>query len=123
MFTKMPRWQNGLSFGTFLFVAFLVVLGSILGLKVIPAYMQFGQVKNVMAAIVHDPEMQKASPREIRTSFDKRADIDYITAIKSEDVEIENDGGSLVLSASYNVKIPLVANVSLLLEFEPRSDK
>ncbi|MGC2166262.1 MAG: DUF4845 domain-containing protein, partial [Gallionella sp.] len=90
MITKMPKGQYGLGFGTFLIAAFLVVLGSILALKVIPAYMQYAQVKNVLAAIAHDPEMQKASPREIRTSFEKRADIDYITAIKAQDIEIEN---------------------------------
>lgn len=123
MITKMPGGQYGLGFGTFLIMAFLVVMASILGLRIIPAYMQYAQVNNVLAAIAHDPDMRKASPREIRTSFSKRADIDYVDAIKAEDIEIENEDGNLLLSASYNVIIPLVGNASLLLEFEPSSDK
>jgi len=123
MNTAMPVQQRGLSFGGFVFGAFLLVLVSIIGLKLIPVYIQYGQIKNVFSAIVNDPEMQKASPREIRTSFDKRADIDSITAIKSDEIDIASDGGNLELSANYSVKVPLFGNASILLEFNPSSDK
>ncbi len=36
-------------------------------------------------------------------------------------LEINKDGNDLVLSASYSVKVPLVANVSLLIDFAPTS--
>ena len=121
MNTAMPVQQRGITFGGFIFGAFLLVLVSIFGLKLIPAYMQDAQIKNVFNAIAHDPEMQKATPRDIRASFDKRSSIDNIKAIKSEDIEIATDQGRLVLSASYFVKIPLVGNVSLYLEFNPTS--
>lgn len=121
MNTAMPVQQRGLSFGGFIIGAFLLVLASITGLKLIPAYMQNAQINNVFTTISHDPDMQKASPREIRNSFDRRASIDDITAIKADEIEIASDGGRLMLSASYSVKVPLLANVSLLLEFNPSS--
>jgi len=123
MFTAMPVQQRGLSFGGFIVGAFLLVIVSISLLKVIPAYIQNAQIKSVFNEIVHDPGMDKASPREIRNSFDRRASIDDITAIKSEDIEIASDGSRLDLSASYSVKVPLFGNVSLILEFNPSSDK
>lgn len=123
MNTAMPVQQRGLSFGGFIFGAFLLVLASITGLKLIPAYMQNAQINSVFTAISHDPDMQRASPREIRMSFDKRASIDNITAIKAEEIEIASSGGNLVLSASYSVKIPLAGNISLYLEFNPHSAK
>ena len=121
MNTAMPVQQHGLSFGGFILGAFLLVLASVTGLKLIPAYMQNAQISNVFNVIAHDPDMQKASPREIRNSFEKRASIDAITAIKADEIEIASDGGKLMLSASYSVKVPLLANVSLLLEFNPSS--
>ena len=121
MNTAMPVQQRGLSFGGFIVGAFLLVLASITGLKLIPAYMQSARINSVFTTISHDPDMQKASPREIRNSFDKRASIDAITAIKADEIEIASDGGRLMLSASYSVKVPLLANVSLLLEFNPSS--
>ena len=123
MNTAMPVQQRGIGFGGFIFGAFLLVLVSITGLKLIPAYMQSVQISNVFNVIAHAPDMQKASPREIRLSFEKRASIDAITAIKADDIEITNDGGNLMLSASYSVKVPLVGNASILLEFNPSSGK
>jgi hypothetical protein len=121
MNTAMPVQQRGITFGGFIFGAFLLVLFGITGLKLIPAYMQAAQIKNIFVTIAHDPDMQKATPHDIQASFDKRASIDAITAIKASDIDISSDGGMPVLSVSYSVKVPLVANVSLYVEFNPSS--
>jgi hypothetical protein len=76
----------------------------------------------VFNEIVRDPNMAKASPRDIRNSFDRRASIDAITVIKSDEIEIAGGDGRLELSASYSVKVPLFGNASILLEFNPSSD-
>ena len=115
--------QRGLSFSGFIFGAFILVFASIIGLKLIPNYMQDATIKNLFVAIANDPEMQKASPGTIRMSFIKRASVDNITAVKAEDIEIVNDAGRLVLSASYAVKVPLAGNASLYLDFNPSSAK
>ena len=119
----MPAKQRGLSFSGFMFGAAILILVSITGFKFVPAYMQDAQIKNLFVEIATDPEMQKASPRDIRMSFSKRASIDNITAIKADDIEITSNIKGLALSASYAVKVPLVANVSLYLDFSPSSAK
>jgi len=119
----MPAKQRGLSFSGFIFGAVILVLAITTGMKLIPAYMQDAKIGNLFTVIANDPEMQKASPREIRQSFSKRASIDSVTAINAEDIEITSNGGRLVLSASYAVKIPLAGNVSLYLDFSPTSAK
>lgn len=123
MNTAMPVQQRGISFGGFVFGAFLLVLASIFGFKLIPAFIQNAQINSVFAEIARDPSMEKASPREIRNSFDRRATVDAITSIKSEDIEIASGDGQLELSASYSVKVPLFGNASVLLEFNPTSAK
>jgi len=123
MNAALQATQRGLSFSGFIFGAFILVFASIIGLKLIPNYMQDATIKNLFVAIANDPEMQKASPGTIRMSFIKRASVDNITAVKAEDIEIANDAGRLVLSASYAVKVPLVGNASLYLDFNPSSAK
>lgn len=117
----MPAKQRGFSLSGFLFGVVILILVAIVGLKMIPAYMQNATIKNTFVVIANDPELQKASVRDIQLAFSKRADIDNITAIKVDEISISKDGGRLELSASYAVQIPLVANVSLYLEFEPSS--
>lgn len=119
----MPAKQRGLSFSGFIFGAVILVLVATTGMKLIPAYMQDAEIGNLFTVIANDPEMQKASLRDIRMSFTKRASIDGINAINAEDIEITSNGGRLVLSASYAVKVPLVANISLYMDFSPASAK
>lgn len=123
MNTTMPLQQRGLSFGGFVLGAFLLVVSSIFVFKLIPAYIQNSKIQKIFTDIKRDPDMQKTSPREIRASFDRRASIDDINVIKAADIEIGGDGGNLALSANYSVKFPLIANISLIMEFSPSSGK
>jgi hypothetical protein len=123
MNTAMPAKQRGLSFSGFIFGAFLLIMVSIVGLKLIPAYMENATIKNLFVVIASDPEMQGASVGNIKMSFDKRASIEDVRTITANDIEISKADGRLELSASYAVKVPLVANISLYLEFNPTSGK
>jgi len=105
----------------FLVTAIILIFVAVLGMKVIPAYMEDGEIKRVFDAVAQDPGMQKASIREIQIAYAKRASVQNITAIKLEDVDVGKDESGISLSASYQVKIPLVANMSLLLDFNPSS--
>jgi len=85
------------------------------------ANIQNAKINSVFSTIANDPDMQKASPREIRMSFEKRASVDEISAITSRDIDIASGDGVLELSANYSVTVPLFANINLLLEFNPSS--
>ena len=117
----MPKRQRGMGFGSFVLGAFVLVLLAIFGFRLIPAYIQDAQINSIFREISTDPDMQKASPHDIKNSFDRRASVDAITAIKADDIDISDDGGRPVLSASYSVKIPVLANISLIIEFNPSS--
>ena len=119
----MVNKQRGLSLSGLLFVAVVLIFAAVGAMKLIPAYMQNGQIQSVFDAIVHDPEMKNASVRDIRMSYIKRASINDITAVKADDIEVEKDASGLSLSTSYTVKIPVAGNVSLLLEFNIHSPK
>jgi hypothetical protein len=121
MNTAMPVQQRGMSFGGFIFGAFLLVICAIFGFRLIPAYIQDATIKNTFIEIAHDPNMQNATPHDILQSFDRHSAVDDITAIKSSDIVISSDGATPVLSASYSVRIPVAGNISLLLEFNPSS--
>ena len=115
--------QRGVSLSGLMIVAAILIFIGIAAMKIIPAYKNDARIKHIFVAIVNDPEMQKASVRDIRMSYNNRATIDGVAAIQSDEIEIAKDGERMVLSASYSVSIPLAGNASLLLEFNPSSDK
>jgi Domain of unknown function (DUF4845) len=116
------RQQRGLTFANFLLAAILLIFGAILGMKVIPAYVENRQIQHILDTIAHDPDMQDATPVDIRNSWDKRAMVNNISVVDAQDIMVAKmPGGGPVLSVKYNVKIGLGGNVSLLLEFDNTS--
>jgi hypothetical protein len=121
----MKVWANkqqGIGFGSLMVIIAAVLFVVILGLKLIPAYMNNMQIEHVFKEVVSDLEMINANPKDIRAAYSKRASINAIS-LSPEDVEVNKDEGHLTLSASYSVKIPAVANISLVLDFSPTATK
>lgn len=114
--------QRGVGVVGMILIAAAVIFVAVLGMKLVPPYIRNAQINQIFRTIVGDPSMQNATIREIKESFNKRANIEYITDMTGDDIEISKEGNSISLNASYEVKVPVVGNVSLLLEFNPSSD-
>ncbi len=114
--------QRGMSFSGFIMTAFAVVFIALIGLKLIPAYMHSAEISQIFREIASDPALRTASIQEVETSYLKRASINDIKDLKVADIEITRDAnGGIYLSAEYEMRIKLVGNITLLLEFKPSS--
>jgi hypothetical protein len=112
--------QRGMSFTNFLLVAILVVFGAVLGMKVVPAFVENRTINHILDTIAHAPEMQDAQVADIRMAFDKNAMVNNIVVITGNDIVVDKSAG-LTLSVKYSVKIGLVGNASLVLDFASSS--
>jgi hypothetical protein len=113
--------QRGVSFVGMILIAAGVIFVAVIGMKLVPSYMHSAQIAQIFKSIANDSEMRNASIKEIKDSYDKRANINYISDITAEDIDVNRENGQLRISASYVVKIPLAGNITLLLEFNPSS--
>jgi hypothetical protein len=112
----MRNKQRGVSFLVVFLVFVLVALGAVGAMKVLPAYSEFQTAKTAINGVAGS-EGRTGSVTDIRRAFDRRANIDNITAVTGAELEVGKDGGELVISFAYSKKIPLFANVSLVIEF------
>ncbi|WP_028453771.1 DUF4845 domain-containing protein [Chitinilyticum aquatile] len=112
--------QAGLSFIGFLVVGILVALLGILAIKTVPAYMEFFSVKKIINTLAK--EGAGSSPQDIRNSFAKHADIEYITSVKPDDLMVTGSSGNVAISVSYEKVVPVVGNMSLLFSFDASSN-
>ena len=109
--------QTGMTFiGLVLVVAALISLLGV-GMKVMPAYLEFMNVKNAIKKAANSADT--TDKKAVATAFDKSAAVDNITVIKGSDLVVS--GG--VISTEYKVLIPIVANASVLLDFSATSAK
>jgi hypothetical protein len=54
---------------------------------------------------------------DIKTAFSRHVTIDDITSIGPQDLDITKEGDQIVISYAYQKKIPIVDNVSLVIDF------
>jgi Tfp pilus assembly protein PilE len=96
-------------------IAVLVVLGvvAVFAMKVVPSY---GEYRSIKGAIVK-AKSTGGSVAEMKRSFDKNAEINAISAITSHDLVFSKDNGETDISFGYEKRMPLVANVSLVIDY------
>jgi Tfp pilus assembly major pilin PilA len=114
---QMQTRQRGLSMIGFLFVAVVVVTCAMVGFRVLPAYIEFYSVQQALQQALADAK-DLNSAAEVRKAFQKRADAGYVESVSGRDIDVVKSKNEVTASASWTRKLPMVANVSLLLEFE-----
>ena len=115
------RRQRGLSLLGFLFVAAVVLIGALLAFRVVPAYIEWYNVQRALDAAVKDST--DPTLNNIRRSMERKLNADYADAISAKDVEVTRTGNTITASVSWQKKLPLVSNVSLLLDFDATSSR
>jgi len=113
--------QRGLGMLGIMFVCVVIIVGAIGGMKVVPAYLEYYNIKKAVKSIVQSGQAAKGTPAEIREAFERRRAIDDFESVTGKDLDITKQGGDVVISFSYPRKIPLFANVNLLIEFASSS--
>ncbi|MHB8916000.1 MAG: DUF4845 domain-containing protein [Thiobacillus sp.] len=114
--------QRGVSMFGFMLVAIVVIIFAMLAMKLVPAYIEYFSVKKILNAMGQDSEMKSMNNADIRSAFAKRADVGYVTVVKPSDLNIDRSGGNLVISTEYEYRTPLVANISLIVDFKASSN-
>jgi hypothetical protein len=111
--------QRGVALSGLLFWGVLFFLVAILGMKVGPEYLNYFNILKAVKSVAAISSGKTVA--EIRTSYDKQADIGYIKSLQSTDLDISKDGNDVVISFAYESRVPLFANISLLIDFQGSS--
>jgi hypothetical protein len=113
---NMRKNQLGVSLGGLLVGSAILIVLAMLGLKMIPSYIEFFAIKKAIAAVGEEAR-NGANAAAIRRSFDNRSTIDSIDSVKAADLEITKDATGVVVSAAYRKEIPLVSNIGIYIDF------
>jgi hypothetical protein len=110
------KYQRGVALSGLIFWGIVLVLVAVLGMKVAPTTIEYFKILKDAKAVV-----AKAAPdatvADVRRSFDKFAEIDHLD-FSSSQLDISKEGGQIVIEFAYEKRIPLFANVSLLIDYQ-----
>jgi Domain of unknown function (DUF4845) len=108
--------QRGLSLIGFIFLAAVVAFVMFTAFRCVPAWTEYFSLKKVLQATANEFSVD-SSPSSIRSSYDRRAQIDDLP-VRGTDLEIIKDSGRIRLAVNYSRKVHIAGNTSLLFDFE-----
>jgi Domain of unknown function (DUF4845) len=114
---SVRRRQGGLTMIGFLFVAAVVVVVALIGFRVTPAYIEYFSVQKGLEQALQEVK-DPTAVADVRRAFQMRVDAGYIESVSGRDIEITKERNQITASVSWTRKLPLISNVSLLIEFE-----
>ena len=108
--------QSGISFFGLVFVLAVLASVGVLGAQAFPTVVEY---QSVVKAV--EKSKSGANPAEVRSIFDKAAQIDDIKSITGKDLEIARDGDKNVVKFAYNKEIHMFGPAYLLLKYAGQS--
>lgn len=108
--------QAGISFISLIFIIGILAAGGVLVAQAIPTMIEY-------QAVVKAIEKSKAAanPAEVRSTFDKAAQIDDIKSVHGKDLEITRQGDRNVVKVAYNKEIHMFGPAYLMLKYDYQS--
>jgi hypothetical protein len=117
----VPARERGLTMTGFLFVAVVVLVLALVCFRVIPAYIEYFSVQKALeGALVASKDLTKA---DIKNLVSKRIDADYIESINAGDIDVTKSGNVTTVSVSWQTKLHMVGNASIVLDFDASASR
>ena len=111
--------QRGVTISGLMVWGIIISLVAVLGMKVVPEYIAYNKIVKSVKSVATQASGKTVA--EIRSAYDKYADVNVIDTITAADLDISKEGNEVVVAFAYDKKIPLFYNVNLLIEFSGSS--
>ena len=116
----MNRWhhQKGMTAIGWLLVLGLIAFFTLVTLRLVPAYMEFGKVTSVLESLKDEPGITGKTRGEIIRMVSKRFDVNDVYNVDPKLVEVKKDKGVLQVSINYERREHLFGNVDVVTTFD-----
>ena len=112
----MKHHQRGLSLIGLLFFGALAASTFLIAAKAVPTYIEYQAITKAV-----NKAKEGATVPEIRSTFDRAAQIDDISTISGKDLIVTKEGDKTVVAFAYSREIPLAGPAFLVLKYDGRS--
>lgn len=115
----MQHRQGGMTFLGILVLVIVVGAWVYSGIRLAPKYLEYMKVAATLEKVRDEHENNPGTTEfMLRKAVERHFNIESVTAISENDIEIKRDGGVFLMRAAYEDTIPLAGNVSFLVQFD-----
>jgi hypothetical protein len=112
--------QKGISLSGLLVWGFILAMVALVVIKVAPATIEYYKIQKAIKSVAAAATASSTVP-ELRKAYSKYVEIEHISDVRPEDLDIAKEGNQVVISFAYEKKIGLVGPVSLLIDYQASS--
>lgn len=115
----MQHKQRGMTFLGIIVLVVVVGAWVYAGIRLTPKYLEYMRVAATLEKVRDEYESNPGTTDfMLRKAVERHFDIEMVDIITSNDIEIRREGGTFFMRAAYADTVPMVANISFLVEFD-----
>ena len=115
---KLLSAQRGMTLIGWLLTLVLIGYFVLLVLRLAPGYLEYLNVAKTLESLHSESTLAEMTPAEIRKIIGKRFDVNDVHSITPKDVKINKERGRMIIGVDYEVRAPMLGNVSLVTHFK-----
>lgn len=112
------KQQDGITVISVLFIVLLVGSAVFLTIKLVPVYLEHLGVVSSLQSLEKEYGLHGKPKAELLKLLQKRLDINDVRRVSKEDVTIKQKRRETLMHIAYEVQIPLVSNIHLLVTYD-----
>ncbi len=118
----MKHKQKGMTLIGWIGTIAIVLLLALAAIRLAPVYLQYFRIADVIRkAPIEFQNQNDITPQKIVSYLEKRFDVEAVTVIGAKDVKIKRQNDNYLVTADYDHKVPFLANINFLVEFDTES--
>ena len=114
---KSIHRQHGMTPIGWVLVLLLIAFFALIALKLVPIYLESFSVGSVISDMKNEPGIGGMAPRQITSIIEKRLDVNMIGSVSAGDIYVETFGGTMTITADYEVRKNMLGNVDVVVSF------
>jgi predicted membrane protein len=113
----MVKKQSGMTMLSWLIVLAIVVFFILIGIKMVPTYLENYSIKQVLKNMENDRDVRAMSAGEMKKSFLKRLKINSVYEFDRDAIKIKKEKSGTSFKVDYEIRKPVAGNVSIIMVF------
>jgi Tfp pilus assembly protein PilE len=115
----MQHRQRGMTMLGILVVVIVVGAWVYAGIRLTPKYLEYMRVAATLEKVRDEFDSNPGTTEfMLRKAVERHFNIEMVTAITENDIEISKQGAMFTMRAAYEDTVPLAGNVSFLVQFD-----
>lgn len=112
------RGQSGMSMLGMLCILLMLGFFAMNIIRIVPAYLEYRSVKDIIARIAMAPETKDESASDIRRKIANIFNTNQIYLLEPSEVEVSSKSGKTYIDANYEVRQPVMWRIDSVLKFD-----